>query len=258
MKIDEPNRHPIIFTDLDGTLLDHHSYDFSDATPMLNHLSQYNIPLIIVTSKTEVEVRLLQERLGISHPFIVENGAGIFLESKRVDLGFTYDKTLEYFKRYAQKYAMRGFHQLSDEEVANLTELSVADAHNAKQRTYSEPFLLTDESQLEALKDTARSDGFDIVKGGRFYHLITQGQDKANAIKWLINDYHDNNDISFFSIALGDGENDITMLQSVDYPILIPKHDGSYINCEIESLIKAPFAGPKGWNHTLKELLNVK
>lgn len=68
----------IIFTDLDGSLLNHDGYSFDDATPVLNRIKQYQIPLILTTSKTRREVELLQGVMGIREPFIVENGGGIF------------------------------------------------------------------------------------------------------------------------------------------------------------------------------------
>lgn len=52
----KPKQNIIIFTDLDGTLLDHNSYDFSEALEMLSYIKNHNIPLILTTSKTKIEV----------------------------------------------------------------------------------------------------------------------------------------------------------------------------------------------------------
>ena len=68
----------IIFTDLDGTLLNHDDYSYKNAIPSLEKIKKKNIPLIIVTSKTKKEVEQLQKEIGIKEPFIVENGAAIF------------------------------------------------------------------------------------------------------------------------------------------------------------------------------------
>jgi mannosyl-3-phosphoglycerate phosphatase len=64
----------LIFTDLDGTLLDHHSYSFSAALPALQRLRRFNIPLIPVTSKTLAELAPLMRELDNPHPCIAENG----------------------------------------------------------------------------------------------------------------------------------------------------------------------------------------
>jgi len=39
---------------------------------------------------------------------------------------------------------------------------------------------------------------------------------------------------------------------------LIPHPDGSFMACNVEGVIKAPFPGPKGWNTVLKEYFDVK
>lgn len=256
------NPNYLIFTDLDGTLLDHHTYSFSEAVPMLYTLKQREIPLIIVTSKTRSEVEILQSRLGIREPFIVENGAGIFMPKdegfEMIALGFTYDQTREYFDKYAQKINMRGFLDMSIRDIADLTGLSIENATFAKKRDFSEPFVLEDESQLAKLKKMASKDGFDIVKGGRFYHLITKDQDKATAVKKVIEIYSKIIDNELTTVALGDGQNDLTMLQSVDIPILIPQSDGTYTDFDINGLIKAEFPGPKGWRESLKGCLDAE
>jgi len=251
----------LIFTDLDGTLLDHETYDFSEANDMLNFIDKQKIPLIIVTSKTKDEVLELQKKLNISMPFIIENGAGIFIPKNNgfdlIALGKTYETTITTFKKYSKNFPLKGFHEMSDAEVSLYTELPIDKAKLAKRRTFSEPFILEDESKLEALKKLAIADGFDVVKGGRFYHLITYGQDKAKAVKYMKSYYENLYNKSFQTIALGDGENDITMLESVDTAILIKKYDGTFTKCGIKNLIKSEYIGPKGWNESLKRILNA-
>ncbi len=253
----------LIFTDLDGTLLDHETYKFNEAKEMLDYIKQNNIPLIIVTSKTKDEVIELQKKLKISYPFIIENGAGIFIpkddDYEIISLGKSYESTLDAFRKYALTFKIRGFHEMSDKELAQLTGLSHDKARLARKRTFSEPFILEDEDlSLEDLLDLALEDGFDIVKGGRFYHLITKGQDKANAIIAMKDYYEKLHNKTYHTVALGDGENDITMLESVQVPILIRKHDDTFINCDIENLIKSKYIGPKGWNDSLKKVLDVE
>ena len=252
----------IIFTDLDGTLLDHTNYSFEAALPMLYFIKTNDIPLIIVTSKTKNEVLRIQALLGLKAPFIIENGAGIFIPSKEdyemIAMGFDYEYIRSCFLKYAKSIPMIGFFDMKVEEVAKYTNLSIENASDAKKRSFTEPFILEDESRLDELRRMANEDELDIVKGGRFYHLITKGQDKSNAIKHLIKYYKKNGTEDLKTIALGDSANDLSMLQSVDMPVLIPHPDGSYLECDIETVIKAPFPGPKGWNTVLKEYFDVK
>lgn len=69
----------LIFTDLDGTLLDHDTYSWQPAAPALSFLRERSIPWILCTSKTRAEVERLRAEMGHTHPFIVENGGGIYI-----------------------------------------------------------------------------------------------------------------------------------------------------------------------------------
>src|SRR5713226_6564538 len=71
-------RH-LIFTDLDGTLLDARTYSWAGAEPALAEIERRRIPLVLVTSKTRAEVEPLRRKLGHAHPFITENGGGVFI-----------------------------------------------------------------------------------------------------------------------------------------------------------------------------------
>ncbi|HHU7986588.1 TPA: HAD-IIB family hydrolase, partial [Escherichia coli] len=46
----------LVFSDLDGTLLDSHSYDWQPAAPWLSRLHEANIPVILCSSKTSAEM----------------------------------------------------------------------------------------------------------------------------------------------------------------------------------------------------------
>lgn len=251
----------IVFTDLDGTLLNHNDYSFSPALEMITFLKKENIPLVIVTSKTKDEVVLLQKDLGIRTPFIIENGAGIFIPQEfsyeMIALGKSYKETLTYFRKYAKTIKIKGFHQMSDEEVSSYTGLSIEKSQLAKKRTFSEPFILEEKDKLDDLIKMAQEDGLDVILGGRFYHLITKGQDKAKALAVVKQMFEEQEKLSFKTIALGDSQNDLTMLSNVDKSFLIPKYDGSYIENKIKNLTKAKYPGPKGWNQVLKEYFNV-
>ena len=67
----------IIFSDLDGTLLDHFTYQSIAASETLQQLQHANIPVILNTSKTFAELSIIREDLDLDTPFIIENGAAI-------------------------------------------------------------------------------------------------------------------------------------------------------------------------------------
>ncbi|MCO4797949.1 MAG: HAD-IIB family hydrolase, partial [Colwelliaceae bacterium] len=67
----------LIFSDLDGTLLDHFTYQSTAANETIQQLKSANIPVILNTSKTFAEVKIILDELQLTTPFIIENGAAI-------------------------------------------------------------------------------------------------------------------------------------------------------------------------------------
>jgi len=260
----------IIFTDLDATLLDHDTYSYEAAQPMLDFLQTSDIPLVFVTSKTEPEVKILQDRIGICEPFIVENGGAIFIprcceeiynshhdaDYEIITLGKTYSTCVNMLHILKDDFSVRGFSQMSHEEIAELTGLHPSGAALAKNRHCTEPFLLENPEELDAIEAAVAPQGFSVTRGGRFYHLIGDMQNKGFAVQTLLKHMQKMTGLTYRSIALGDSPNDFSMLECVDIPVLIPKTDGSYASLELPHLIKAPYPGPKGWYATLKEILN--
>ncbi len=261
----------IIFTDLDATLLEHDTYSFEKAAPALHKIREKGIPLIIVTSKTRKEVEQLIDQLNINEPFIVENGAAIFFpkgyrnfkfENAKekgkysvIELGKPYKEIRNFIKKYKKQFGLLGFGDLSVEEIAKLTNLSIEKARLAKEREYTEPFLIKDPSQIPELESIALKQGLKITQGGRFYHLIGKDQDKGKAVKLLKDIFEKNLKNKVKTIALGDSKNDIPMLKEVDIPVLIPKKDGSYENISLPNLIKSKKPASEGWNEVVLQLI---
>ena len=54
----------LVFSDLDGTLLDSHSYDWQPAAPWLSRLREANVPVILCSSKTSAEMLYCKKRWG--------------------------------------------------------------------------------------------------------------------------------------------------------------------------------------------------
>ena len=260
----------LVFTDLDGTLLNHDDYSFAPANDALKFLESNKIPLILATSKTFCEVIELQKDLGIREPFIVENGAGIFIPSEcvlakelpfkeewiKVSQAHSYIELRLFFTHMKRDFPIRGFGDMSILEVMELTGLDEKSAVNAMKRDFTEPFILEDITLLEQLRSEANVEGLDIVKGGRFFHLISLDQDKANAMLNLTHMYDEYHNISHTKIALGDSANDFTMLKKADIGVLIPLYDNSFSPLEAKSVKRADYPGPKGWNSAIKEIFD--
>ena len=191
----------LFFTDLDGTLLDHDDYSFQAAEPALERLRQLGIPLVLVSSKTRSEMELLRRRLRNADPFVVENGAAIFLppglaagfeavqrrdDYEVIQLGVDYGQIRRFVEEEAGGFGVRGFGDMSDAEVAAETGLSLEDAALARRREFTEPFLLDNPDALEGLREAAARRGLALTRGGRFHHLIGEGQDKGRAVRTVV------------------------------------------------------------------------
>ncbi len=264
----------IIFSDLDGTLLDHDTYSFLAAQDALKYLSSNQIPLILVSSKTRREMLIYQQEFGIDGlPFVVENGAAIYtardyfnLQPAAVSMdglacyrfGITYDRIRQILDRISEKYdyIIRGFHNSSRDEIIQKTGLDDTQAAMAMQREFSIP-LFYDEKAQKILKAEIDEHQLTILFGGRFMHLLGKSN-KGDALRNLMNMYQQKYPgANLLSVAAGDSPNDIDMLQESDYAILVKRHDGTHASVpDIADLIYASGIGPVGWNSEILSVLH--
>ncbi len=264
----------IIFTDLDGTLLDT-KYSFEKALPVLKLLKEKYIPLIICSSKTRKEIEYYRRKLANHHPFISENGGGIFIPKDYfefrvlsselaiqdegdyyiIGLGAKYSDLRDAIKELQKEgFDIKGFGDMTAEEIAVLTDLSIEEAEMAKERNFDEPFIFKgDDLELKRLFESIKAKGFNYTQA-RFLHILGNN-DKGKAVSILIDLYRRKfGDI--ITIAIGDSLNDMPMLERVDHPIVVQRHDGSYDNrIKMPNLIKADGIGPEGWCKAIIRLI---
>lgn len=248
----------IVFTDLDGTLLDHHSYSYDAAEPALEQLRQRQVPLILTTSKTSAEVAPLQQLLQLNTPAIVENGALITGKEQRAAhiFGSDYPELITQVHRLRRDkgYRFRGFHDFSPAEIAQRTGLCSAAAERAAQRQASEPLCWEDsEEALNSFREDLTRLGLQLQRGGRFYHVLSAQADKGRAVCWVLEEYYQ--DEEPFSIGLGDGPNDQPLLEAVDLAVVIPSCTGLAPMPQGVAVRQAKEFGPVGWNQALLEIL---
>ncbi|MFZ3065568.1 MAG: HAD-IIB family hydrolase [Nitrospirota bacterium] len=285
----------VIFTDLDGTLLHPKSYSFDAALPALELIKEKKIPLVLCSSKTKAEIEVYRKRLNNKHPFISENGGGIFMpdgyfsftilhqespspqpspthiipppltgggkgEGEKytaITLGKPYSEIRKAFIeiRKRLKIKAKGFGDMLTEEIAELAGLPLFEAMLSKARDFDEPFVFE--------KGENRIEEFlDAIKKagfhwtqGRFYHIMGEN-DKGKAVK-ILKGFLEKKHGKITTIGLGDRFNDLPLLKEVDYPVVVKNEDSTYDErINPPNLIKAEGIGPEGWNRKILRLVN--
>jgi mannosyl-3-phosphoglycerate phosphatase len=254
----------VVFTDLDGSLLDPVTYSWEEARPALARLRLEGIPVVLVTSKTRAEVEMLRRALDNRDPFIVENGGAAFLPVG--SFPFATPALLEWGPLYPELVAglraashrsgcrVRGFNDMAVEEIAALCGFSIQEAALAKAREYDEPFIILDSGRAADLFSAIEEQNLRWMRGGRLYHLCGNN-DKRQAVKALVRLYQQ----AFGqvrSIGIGDGPNDAGFLAAVDVPVLMPSSFLDELQREVPNGVVAPAPGPKGWSAAVASVLD--
>ncbi|AWB66899.1 haloacid dehalogenase [Saccharobesus litoralis] len=273
--------HWLMFSDLDGSFLDHHDYNYQAAMPAYNELQRLNIPVIFNTSKTFAEVQAFNIELENNAPFVIENGSlvcvpkefkipehlkkdvqiNLYDDYQMVNLGESVEAITQLLQKLKRKYHFKftGFSELTAEEVAQATDLPLYKAKMAKQRFASEPLTWQDsEEKLQRFKHEISDAGFTLLKGGRFYHVLGQ-VNKASGIQWLQKVYQAKNPyVVWNTFSAGDSPNDFAMLSETDIAICIRDANGEHLELTSSNLQINPLSqGSTGWFEGVTQAINI-
>ena len=268
----------VVYTDLDGTLLDHYTYAFNEALETIKSLKARGVHIVPCTSKTRAETVKLMRDLELEGPMIVENGAAIWVPD---DWGLTKPEgadedvdarawshcfgpargmirrqlailNIEWGNRY------QSLCEISDKQVMALTGLDAASAARAKDRHYCETLVWLG-TPADRLVFAEQVEALDLrcVQGGRFVHVLGRGG-KGHAMSWLHHKIRA--ELRSFeaavSVAAGDAENDVEMLEVADLALIVrsPVHDPPAPKRATGMVISDNF-GPAGWAEGIEALV---
>jgi len=248
----------LVFTDLDGTLIDHDGYGWHAAKPALAALSKLEAGVVMASSKTAPEIIALQTELGLRQwPAIVENGAGLLepnQESSEQPARYVELRAaLETLPKKLRNHFV-GFADMSVQKVAEVTGLPPHAATLAKTRGFSEPGLWhgsTDELSdfLQKLTEL----GISAREGGRFLTL-SFGKTKADRMAEITSRYNPR-----YTVALGDAPNDVEMLQTADFGVIVANPHREALPPQLGEaegrIVRTELAGPEGWNLAIIKLI---
>ena len=266
----------VIYTDLDGTLLDHHTYAFDEALETIKALKDRGIPIIPCTSKTRAETMRLMQAMGIDGPMIVENGAAIWVPQDwglERPAGSASDAdawchsfgpsrsmirrqlailSIEWGNRY------QSLCDLSDKQVAAVTGLDLDGAARAKQREHCETLIwLGTPADRKTFAEQVETLDMRCLQGGRFVHVLTSGG-KAEAVSWLHHKICRERPgfDGAISLSAGDAENDVEMLEVTDLALLVrsPVNEPPTVRRQ-GGLVISDTEGPAGWAEGIEALI---
>ncbi len=264
----------IIFTDLDGTLLDAKTYSYEKSLTMINRLKEDDIPIIFCSAKTRAEQEIYRRELGLIHPFIVENGGAIFIprayfafqfdyhkavdDLLAIELAIPYSRVRKLLVRIRKEHGFRfkGFGDMNAAEVAETTGLNIKFAELAKQREYNEAIKFDSSGEEEISKFLSKLGEAGLRAYGGWHYHVTGGDDKGKAVK-ILSELYRRMWGKIRTVGLGNGLNDLPMLSQVDIPILVQKEDYSWEDINLPYLRKAQGIGPEGWSRAIAEIFRI-
>ena len=255
----------LLFTDLDGTLLNKKTFEFKAALNLIKNCISKGINIIPNSSKTDLELDEICENLEIPKVYISENGSFIYglnflSENLNEKVYLSRDKAV-IFKNFSDNINVKLQKKcliLENETLKNQIEvlgLPQNKISKAMNRKFSMPFIFLGNKDEEIeLKKNVKKNGLNIQFGGRVLSLgdkVSKGNAMMRFISLLSNETKKN----YVSICVGDNENDFDMLDKCDYPCLVKNGPIKKINFKNQCIFSTQEA-PYGWVEVVNKTLN--
>jgi len=270
-----PAKRVVLFSDPD-TLRKQGYSGWTATRAAVKALEDHGVAIVLWGNETRTEMELLQSDLHLHHPFISENGGGLFvghgyfrdgIVSGRstqnyhvVDFGKPYYRVAEALHEVARRGAVDvvGFSDMSIQDVARECGLSLSQARLAKLREYDEPFRIvgSEPAKYSRMCGALRRLGFCCFTHETFHHA-TGVADRAQSIRLLASLYRHNCHGHVLTIGLAKEASETCLLQAVDVPLVI--QSGAVDAARLG--LKVPTAGfiaadsPDGWCEAILQLI---
>lgn len=271
----EPQK--IVFTDIDGTLIDMYTGKFKGTDRLIKILIKNRVPVVLCSAKTRSEQEYIRANLGLSDPFIVENGGAVVIPDgyfddqelnmytmkdgyHLIEIGGRSSEIKEKLSRIRNdfKIEFKGASDLTLNELSKKLNMSLPFAKRMSRREYGETILEIDHQDLNRFIKICKENGLKVIHGGRYID-ITLGNDKGKATQVLIDLFKKKylpRDVIF--IGFGDSENDLPMLKLMDRPVLVQRTDGSWYESKMKNVIKSTGIGPVGWKNSFNLITDYR
>lgn len=270
----------VVFTALDGTLLDSDSRSWEPAATAIQKLTDSEYPLVFCSSKTRAEQLAIQNEMGISGPLIVENGSAVFFPSGYfrdgvagarpagstygsaeeldvAELGIPSDRIRELLDEIRKETGLqfRRYSDMSVEELAETTGLDSERAARAAEREFSDTL---EEHLSEAEWDdfilALAERGLACIEGERFTSVFSALTDEGRGVR-LVSELLRREVAPIETIGIGSSADDVMLLDAVDRPFLVQQSDGSWAELDVENLEEVDGVGPEGFRMVIDRAL---
>ena len=252
----------IIFTDLDGSLLDKDTFEFHEIEDYLRELVSKGIKIIPNSSKTIAELSDFNKQHNLNLSFIAENGSSIYGLNlihknlpEKIFLSKTSDEILKIYNQNITtdlKEKISFILNLKSNEQQKIFGLSMDKIELALERYHSLPIQFNgNEIEKTEFIKIMNNAGLTVQSGGRLMN-ICDNVNKSKAMSKTLELIKKEIDEEIITIGVGDNQNDIDMLRQSNYACLVKNDnfDSSLVN--IENLIKSSEPSPRGWADVIK------
>ncbi|EPF0313318.1 mannosyl-3-phosphoglycerate phosphatase-related protein [Enterobacter chuandaensis] len=258
----------LIFSDLDGSLLDIHTYDWQPAMPWLDKLQDNQVPVILCSSKSAAEMLDIQQDLGLEGlPFIAENGAVIqpdvrWEREQRHIRGMTHEQIRPRIERLRlqEGFKFTTFDDVDERIISEWTGLTRYRAALARKHEASVTLIWRDTDEaMTRFEEALAQNGLKCLQGARFWHILDARCGKDVAVNWLKEQYREQENIEPTTLGLGDGPNDAPLLDSVDFAVVIKGLNRQGITLRDDNpdrVYHTQRPGPVGWQEGLDHFLS--
>ena len=254
----------LIFTDLDGTILDRDTFKFDQIKQYMKKILNSGILIIPNSSKTESEIVEFNQELGENLAYISENGSVInglnLLNSNfpsKIILSREKNELIKIFKNKVPENLQnkcKFISNLTKKNQINFFGLNEIKLKKALDRKYTEPFLFAgSKKEKKDLSKILKKNSLTIQVGGRLINLC----DNVNKVKSMnkILKIYKKIQSNIKVISVGDNYNDLEMLKNSDLPCLVFNDQFKEDQINIDNLIISNKPSPDGWADVIKKAL---
>ena len=252
----------IIFTDLDGSLLDKDTFKFDEIEDYFKDLISGGVKIIPNSSKTEAELLDFNKQYNLNLPFISENGSsihGLNLIHKdlpnKISISRPADQIISIYNEIIPnnlKQKINFILKLKLEEQKKIFGLPSTKMMLASKRNYSLPIqFMGNEIEKKEFFKIINNVGLTVQTGGRIMNIcdnVNKSKAMSKALRLISKELDD----EIITIGVGDNENDIEMIKQTNHPCLVKNDNFNSSLINIDNLIKSSEPSPLGWADVIK------